>query len=771
MIRKVLKIVPIFFLFFIQLSFATEERPYVVLTEGTYPPYDYVDESGKITGFCVDLVDAIFEHLQQPYLLKQDDWTTIHRMVKNGAADLLLDVIYEEERTKTLAFSNTIVFSYPSIVSRKRDDYERLSDVRGKTIFVIKNGFVASELKHNGFKCSTIPIHTIVEGLKMLSDGIGDAILLPQYSAESYVRRYKFDNLEVNLLPNKPYSLHFATGQANKALIVKINKTIDALKQDGTYQKIYDKWFGMYNNNTHISSLASHLFFILSFLIVICGTIIAVLRIRVSKTARLTDQINRYLKLSLSAGETSVWQYSKKTKLFSSLFGYSLPGIKLSYDEFDKYILPEDAKAHMGRIEEILQGKAESKTAVVRFRDPSDVYKLIYFQSSMIVNKEQDKIIGVVGTWRNITENTRLTNELREANLKTMLSLKYADVVTWEYDCRTEKFHVTVGNDMLPKVNSSLADYRANVHPDCQKEMERAFSVMANRQDVSFEFKIHYKRPRNNQWHFGRFIGMPFSRDSSGTVSRYIGCRIDDTEHTLMLHELQKSKEKAERSDKLKTAFLANMSHEIRTPLNAIVGFSDLIVSTTDSQTKASYAKIIAENNKLLLCLINDILDLSKIEAGYSDLKLTTFDLTSVYREIESMYQPKMIEGVLFCCDELPQRCTVEMDRVRLIQILTNFINNAIKFTAKGSITIGFTVSVHSVCLYCSDTGIGITPENKKNVFERFEKLDTFTQGTGLGLSICKAIVKSVNGSIGVDSMPDKGSTFWAVLPCKVSCE
>ena len=245
--------------------------------------------------------------------------------------------------------------------------------------------------------------------------------------------------------------------------------------------------------------------------------------------------------------------------------------------------------------------------------------------------------------------------------------------------------------------------------------------------------------------------------------------RVDDvTERQHMIGELEKARSRAEQSDKLKSAFLANMSHEIRTPLNAIVGFSDLLMVTEDQEEKEDFIQIINANNELLLKLINDILDLSKIEAGSVELKYEDFDLAVYFNELAASMHRRVVNPQVRLVPMNPyETCTVRLDKNRLAQILTNFVTNAIKYTSEGMIEMGYEKVGGSIRLYVRDTGIGIPEDKKDKVFHRFEKLDEFAQGTGLGLSICKAIVEACRGEIGFESEFDKGSLFWAILPCQ----
>ena len=236
---------------------------------------------------------------------------------------------------------------------------------------------------------------------------------------------------------------------------------------------------------------------------------------------------------------------------------------------------------------------------------------------------------------------------------------------------------------------------------------------------------------------------------------------LKETEQKLII-----ARDKAEELDRLKSAFLANMSHEIRTPLNAIVGFSSLLAETDSRNERQEYIKIVQENNELLLQLISDILDLSKIEAGTFNFVYTNVDVNETCAEIIKSMSMKVSKGVELIFEEPFPECYIYTDKNRFTQVISNFINNALKFTQQGCITLGYEqVSHQKIKFYVRDTGMGIPEEKQKSVFERFVKLNTFVQGTGLGLSICKSIVSQMEGEIGVDSTEGVGSCFWFTHP------
>lgn len=250
-------------------------------------------------------------------------------------------------------------------------------------------------------------------------------------------------------------------------------------------------------------------------------------------------------------------------------------------------------------------------------------------------------------------------------------------------------------------------------------------------------------------------------------IIEIISINYDITELKRTEEMLVKARDKAEASDRLKSAFLANMSHEIRTPLNAIVGFSSLLTSTESAAEKELYNSLIGHNNKLLLNLINDVIDLSKIESGYLELRPDWVNLTELLDESVAEYVHQVPSGVELLTNYPAHDSLVELDRLRIKQILSNFLSNALKNTATGHVEVFYEVDHQSVRIGVKDTGRGIPQNMLEKIFERFEKLDSFAQGAGLGLPICKLIVEKMNGRILVDSQLGIGTTFIIELPCR----
>lgn len=249
-----------------------------------------------------------------------------------------------------------------------------------------------------------------------------------------------------------------------------------------------------------------------------------------------------------------------------------------------------------------------------------------------------------------------------------------------------------------------------------------------------------------------------------------IGISWDITNFQNIEQELINARIKAEQSDRLKTAFLANMSHEIRTPLNAIVGFSKLLPTADNPEDEKLYSDIINKNSDILLQLINDILDLSKIEAGTLEYVKRPMNLGELCRTIYEVHKDRPLEGVTLILDNKDADLIIDEDNNRIMQVITNFVTNACKFTYRGEIRFGFKLQGDSIYFYVKDTGIGIDSEKIDHVFNRFVKLNAFAQGTGLGLAICRMIIEKIGGEIGVTSELGKGSTFYFTIPYKGNC-
>lgn len=272
--------------------------------------------------------------------------------------------------------------------------------------------------------------------------------------------------------------------------------------------------------------------------------------------------------------------------------------------------------------------------------------------------------------------------------------------------------------------------------------------------------------PHSSKTYWEESYATIADRDIEGKPLLIVGTtqRIDERKN--LENALKNALSKAEESDRLKSAFIANMSHEIRTPLNAIIGFTSVLPDIDGKEERQELINLIQENNQKLLRIIDDVMNISKIEAGKEQLQMLTFDINPILDEVVNKYMSDLKPGVTMTTRYAAQQQEVTTDLTRLTESLNHLVSNAVKFTNQGTITVGYEpVKDRKLHIWVRDTGIGIAPENHERVFERFYKVDEFVPGAGLGLSLCRTMAFSLGGNVGVDSRLGEGSTFWMEIP------
>ena len=381
----------------------------------------------------------------------------------------------------------------------------------------------------------------------------------------------------------------------------------------------------------------------------------------------------------------------------------------------------------------------------------------------------------------NSTELHKAQQKLSATNSKLAMALDVANIVPWKWDLKSKTIlcdinrPIELSTDEQEVEDSQLSvpdsQYFSKIFKEDRERVKQAYRdlIEGRAEKVKEEYRIVNVQKNNLhmvEWVEAQAAGE--ARDEDGKPLTLVGSSLVITNRKKMEQELATAKELAEESNRLKSAFLANMSHEIRTPLNAIVGFSGILASTEEEVEKQEYVSIIENNNTLLLQLISDILDLSKIEAGTLELNYSNIELNELMRELERGFLLRVkTDAVKLEFVEPAGPCIAYTEKNRLSQLMINLVTNAIKFTEKGSIRFGYEMRENELYFYVTDTGCGIPKDKQQNIFGRFVKLNSFAQGTGLGLSICKTLMDHMGGRIGVESEEGKGSTFWFTLPYK----
>lgn len=444
---------------------------------------------------------------------------------------------------------------------------------------------------------------------------------------------------------------------------------------------------------------------------------------------------------------------------------------KVSYDALisaEKRMELERRIIHTGEIAEI-HGKA---------KNPAGETKDIEMTKYPLTLKDGRSLLLVL--WRDITARHAIEKAMKRTQTLANMALNTVNIQTCSIyinpdskvgymDSTVERFNRNGQN--TENTCHSLHTIFKQIHPEDIELYKETFISLCKGETNECKIEVRDNANNNKEYRWKEVTAYVYEHDETNRPSVILSCAIDIQERKEQELNLEDARLKAEKADKLKSKYLANMNHEIRTPLNAITGFSELMAYADTEEERKEYYEIIKANNILLMQLVNDILDLSKIEADVTKITYVPIDLNDLMMNIYASVRLRMPEGVELILKNSEERCTFITDHIRLMQLINNLLNNAIKNTRQGSIIYGYSREGNRMKFYVQDTGTGIAKDKLPSIFDRYVKVNDYAEGIGLGLAICHGLVTKMEGEIQVDSELGKGSVFTFTLPVRENIE
>lgn len=640
-----------------------------------YPPYQLLEKNGKPSGFSIDLLKAISKTMGLNIKIELGSWNQVRSELEAGKVDGLAAMSYSVARNKNVNFSAPYVYITHAIFIRKNSEIENIEDLTNRKIIVVKGDIMHDYLLSNKITNLIVPVKNYQTALRLLSAGEYDCALINKIQGQFAINEYNLTNLKPIGSAIQTKELCFGLKKDNAQLLAQINDGLQIVKATGEYDKIYEKWFGVYEKKDIKTQVLKIIVWILFPFLLLLGAIL-------------------------------IWSWSLRKQV----------ALKTSELQTE---LSERKKAELQLIHEksLLNSMINSIPDLIFYKNKNNIYLGCNDSFCEFNNKIYKEIIGKQDFEIFPLDQARFFYETDQKIIQNNEPLR---MESWERDSRGEPFLLDI-------------------------------------------------------------LKVPFN-DENGNALGVVGICHDITERYKTEIYLKNAKEKAEESDRLKSSFLANMSHEIRTPMNAIIGFSDLLVNPdTEIDEREELVNHINNNCNTLLHLIDDIIDLAKIEANELAINIKNTNINKLIQELYETFKEtrkklhKEHIEIKLEKNNFHEDFSLKTDPYRLKQILINLLDNALKYTDEGYIEIGYNLmeKINLIEFFVTDTGIGIPKDKQKEVFQRFNKLETdklkLYRGTGLGLTIAKNLVTRLGGNMRIESQMNKGSTFYFTLPLKMA--
>ena len=794
-------------------STSAAEKPHHLVFGGDqdYPPFEWLDKNGRPQGFNVDLVRAIGKVMGDEVEVHLGPWPKIREGLERAGTVDVSDMFFTEERAKTADFSTPFWEVHDEIFVRLGTrTVNTLDELAGREVLCQQGSAAADLLRRAVPTAKLVTVISEPEALRRLASGQNDYAVVTSMLGRYTIHQNDLRNLTTTGPPLWPRNYCLVTAKNHPQLLADLNEGLAILKKTGRFDEIYDKWFAAFQPRkpwlNRFLALLPWITAVLATLIVAVTARIWILRHAVRQRTRELRDSEQRLRLAVEAAKIGLWDWHLHDDVIwfspecKRLLGFEDHEIANRLEEWQRRLHPDDLERTLRAFKAYQEKPWPNFESEFRLRHKDGSYRWILANASLIAD-EHGKATRMLGSYLDMTERKQAAVSLQESESRHRFLFEHNPMPMLIYERGTLQM-LAVNEAFLQHYGYSLEESLALCLTDLYPEEEKAkiAELIPQLQGHAYVGEWHHRKrdgsfitivvSSHDLVHQGRDARVAVMADISERKQveeelRATQCSLEERVF-LRTTELAEAKERAESADRLKSAFLATMSHELRTPLNSIIGFTGIILQGLAGPLNAEQTKqlgMVQGSARHLLALINDVLDISKIEAGQLEIRAEQFDLPATLEKVVALVKPladkrKLILRVVLSPDVGP----ATSDRMRVEQVLLNLLNNAVKFTEHGEIILEARLIKDyafpnrktpqpAVCLSVTDTGIGIKPEDMEKIFQPFRQIDSGLsrqhEGTGLGLNICRRLANLMGGEICAKSIWGEGSIFTFFLPLK----
>lgn len=791
----------------------TKKHPLVIVCDWDKAPYEFSDDEGEPAGSNVDVLSRMLDDIGISYRFVTKKWSNAIKTFERGDADLILANAHRFKNNDKLFATQIINYNRLSVAMTTESSNIITQKMMEEEGVVLKTGDYTGKYFATADSATNSRVEFLSPKVALTGLLAGDCkyFVWGEEPLKWKIKKLNLEGIYLNEV-GLPVSEVHIWGR-DKELIETLDDHYSRLKQSGELEQMLNKWFHPERVERETSPVAIYIILGILVLAILCYLFNRLAKAHVKNATRNSTLLSEMMYKALQMGNFQVMEYDIANDKFTNCYGGTiLPKEGISLEQFTSRIHPDQRDEFTHKMEQLMSGRERRFVLDKRWNAGTEqVPQWLNFHGHAIC--EHDKygkpsfIVNAIHDVTHEVEEDQATHNL----LNKYESLTQIPVVAVSfYDA--DGFLIGLNEPMkkLCGISDDSPDSKRFWESVCMFDIPLFRNIYSKDSKETLNVSQHMEYPDMGIDRYITFCVRPLFNEQ-GDIANYICTCMDVTDERNMalsikqierqikesnelsevykqrlqqMHNICKGYKEtldtarkrleeearlAKDSIRLKSEFMASMTHELRTPLNAIVGFTGVLENLEESEERTEFIRIIRNSSDMLQRLINDIIEASSLTDGPTTIQPTDVNFVSAFEDICLTLQQRVQDtGLTFIKDNPYQSFYTTIDIERIQQVLTNFVTNAVKFTKQGHIKLGYRYEQHGLRLYCEDTGIGIPKDKQEHIFDRFVKLDEFTQGTGMGLAICKSIAERCDGKIGLDSEGEgMGCTFWMWIPCE----